>query len=604
MTTVRPGYASSASSYRHRRDPSCWNSSKYPTSRYERDSRHSDHLRRDSRRYRDEPERQREARDYRDSKEYRHSRSRSRSRSPFSRRRSRSPVRRSQSDCNTAVSQPTPPITVPSNLSASHSQAASVHTLPSKPAAIEEPVLSTPEDEERLIVERRARRQALVEKLRVEKELADSGPSGNEVPIAGVDDTKAVSEGSKSLSAPEAGHSPPVEAPLPPAPAAAAEVPELDIFSDSPIVAPTHRQAECRQADDFADADGYLRIRVGDIVGGRYVLSGLLGKGMFASVIAAKDLQEQGRPVALKVIRANDSMLRQGRRELAHMRTLAEADRDDSSFCLRLINHFEERSHLFMVFPQLDMNLRDLLNKYGKGVGLSLRALHRYTPQLPRSLALLNRAGLLHCDIKPDNILVSISTGECRLSDFNSAAYQSEIALGDIQSRFYRAPEVILGLSPTPAVDMWSLGATLFELYTGRILFTGRTNNDMLRLILQARGPLPKRLRGAGAFYSEHFDAEGTFRQREADPANPSRVLVKSIPINSVIRDLKAELREASPEGMSSEEKVSLSHLADFIDRCLAVDPQKRLTPAEALLHPFVASSASSSPSSSSASLP
>ena len=55
-------------------------------------------------------------------------------------------------------------------------------------------------------------------------------------------------------------------------------------------------------------------------------------------------------------------------------------------------------------------------------------------------------------------------------------------------SRFYRAPEIIIGCVPDQKIDIWSAGVTLFELFTGQILFDGRNNSEILKQIIQIRG--------------------------------------------------------------------------------------------------------------------
>lgn len=70
-----------------------------------------------------------------------------------------------------------------------------------------------------------------------------------------------------------------------------------------------------------------------------------------------------------------------------------------------------------------------------------------------------------------------------RLCDFGSAVLVTESSFAPYNaSRYYRSPEAILGIKPSPAIDIWALGCVIFELYTGRILFPGTSNNDMLRL--------------------------------------------------------------------------------------------------------------------------
>jgi serine/threonine protein kinase len=96
-----------------------------------------------------------------------------------------------------------------------------------------------------------------------------------------------------------------------------------------------------------------------------------------------------------------------GLRELEVLKRLNDADPDDRYHCLRLFRHFFHKQHLCMVFEPLAMNLREVLKKYGKDVGLHVKAVRSYSQQLFLALRLLKKANILHADIKPDNILVS-----------------------------------------------------------------------------------------------------------------------------------------------------------------------------------------------------
>lgn len=84
-----------------------------------------------------------------------------------------------------------------------------------------------------------------------------------------------------------------------------------------------------------------------------------------------------------------------------------------------------------------------VLKKYGKDVGLHVKAVRSYTQQLFLALKLLKRANILHADIKPDNILVSESKLVLKLCDFGSASHAHENEITPyLVSRFYRAPEI------------------------------------------------------------------------------------------------------------------------------------------------------------------
>ena len=94
-----------------------------------------------------------------------------------------------------------------------------------------------------------------------------------------------------------------------------------------------------------------------------------------------------------------------------------------------------------------DLNLRELTKKYGRGIGLNIRAVRPYAAQMFWALYHLTNCGVLHSDIKPDNILVSEDRTSVKLCDFGSAMFQGENEVTPyLVSRYYRAPEVILGL--------------------------------------------------------------------------------------------------------------------------------------------------------------
>ena len=122
-----------------------------------------------------------------------------------------------------------------------------------------------------------------------------------------------------------------------------------------------------------------------------------------------------------------------------------------------------------MVFENLSINLREVLKKFGRDVGINMKAVRSYAQQMFLGLSLLRKCNILHADLKPDNILINDARSLLKICDLGSAADASEGGITPyLVSRFYRAPEIILGVPYDFAIDMWSIGCTLFELATGR----------------------------------------------------------------------------------------------------------------------------------------
>ncbi|XP_036043097.1 serine/threonine-protein kinase PRP4 homolog isoform X2 [Onychomys torridus] len=195
--------------------------------------------------------------------------------------------------------------------------------------------------------------------------------------------------------------------------------------------------------DNWTDAEGYYRVNIGEVLDKRYNVYGYTGQGVFSNVVRARDNARANQEVAVKIIRNNELMQKTGLKELEFLKKLNDADPDDKFHCLRLFRHFYHKQHLCLVFEPLSMNLREVLKKYGKDVGLHIKAVRSYSQQLFLALKLLKRCNILHADIKPDNILVNESKTILKLCDFGSA---SHVADNDITpylvSRFYRAPEI------------------------------------------------------------------------------------------------------------------------------------------------------------------
>jgi serine/threonine-protein kinase PRP4 len=378
---------------------------------------------------------------------------------------------------------------------------------------------------------------------------------------------------------------------------------DLDMFAEAPTKPAQDLKTETKvpqaldvnMMDNWDDPDGYYNTILGELIQGRYHVQQNLGRGMFASVVRAHD-NKTSHDVAIKIIRNNESMFKAGKREIEILQDLAASDPDEKKHVIRLENSFEHKGHLCMVFENFSSNLRELLKKYGRDVGINIKAIRAYAQQLFLALSLMKRCQYLHADLKPDNILVGpkpdTMTKEnvniLKLCDLGTAVSITEALTAPyLVSRFYRAPELILGIPYDYGIDIWSVGCTLFELYTGKILFTGRNNNGMLRSIMECRGRFPHKLLRKGSETYKYFDDLLNFHAIEEDK-HTRRLVTKTVEIKAKpVRDLRSRIM---PKGkrLDEGERKEVELFLDLLDKCLDLRVDKRITPNEALKHPFI----------------
>jgi len=362
---------------------------------------------------------------------------------------------------------------------------------------------------------------------------------------------------------------------------------DMDMFADSPtkfeeVAKEQLKAVQGRVKDNWDDPDGYYRFTIGEMFNDRYQIFSSYGNGVFSTVVRAKDLDNDNQEVALKIIRNNDTMYRSGLKEREMLQRLADKDPENRRHCVRLLDSFEYRNHLCLVLEPMDMNLRDVVKKYGKSCGISLSAVKIYAKQLFIALKHLKRCEVIHADIKPDNIVVNKARTTVKICDLGSASDKRENEITPyLVSRFYRAPEIMLGLPYDEKIDMWSVGTVLAELYTGKITFPGTSNNEMLKLHMDLKGQFPKKMLKKAMFSEQHFASDGKFLRVLLDPVSKKTIVRPTQIIHQTFKLLNIE---QLPE---NEQKPALL-LEDLLQKIFTLDPSKRISVEEALRHPFL----------------
>jgi dual specificity tyrosine-phosphorylation-regulated kinase 2/3/4 len=234
---------------------------------------------------------------------------------------------------------------------------------------------------------------------------------------------------------------------------------------------------------------------------------------------------------------------------------------------VNFVQSFYFRGHLCISTELLDMNLYEFI-KANNFRGCSLKLIRRFTKQLLSSLCLLRQHKVIHCDLKPENILLAHPMhSEIKVIDFGSSCFENEKVYTYIQSRFYRSPEVILGMSYGMPIDMWSVGCILAELYTGYPIFPGENEQEQLACIMEVFGPPEK-----------HLIEKSTRKKLFFDSTGKPRLTVSS----------KGRRRKPSSKTLQQALKCDDAPFLDFIAKCLRWDPERRLKPDDAVRHEFL----------------
>ena len=327
-----------------------------------------------------------------------------------------------------------------------------------------------------------------------------------------------------------------------------------------------------------------------------YEVISMLGDGTFGQVVCCRDLVSKGL-VALKVVKSEPAYCRQGMLEAAFLHLVSVWDVPNT---VRARRHFLFRGHICIVFELLSMTVYKHLETCRRGMGLSQA--RRVLVQLLRSLAGLLTAGIIHCDVKPENMMYADARcAELKLIDLGSACFVGERLQPCVQSLFYRAPEVILGLPYGPEIDMWSVGCIAVELLLGIPLFPGNSEYDQLLRIVEIVGFPPTSVLDAAPYTRRFFHkrprtASGikrtvyTLKTREEFEAATGEAVPPHVRYHAFksLTDVCQSIPLPVVPGDAPRKPEFRAALADFLTRTLAWDPAARLRPDQALAHPFL----------------
>ncbi|XP_046806921.1 homeodomain-interacting protein kinase 2 isoform X5 [Lucilia cuprina] len=328
-----------------------------------------------------------------------------------------------------------------------------------------------------------------------------------------------------------------------------------------------------------------------------YEVLEFLGRGTFGQVVKCWK-RGTSEIVAIKILKNHPSYARQGQIEVSILSRLSQENADEFNF-VRAFECFQHKNHTCLVFEMLEQNLYDFL-KQNKFSPLPLKYIRPILEQVLTALLKLSQLGLIHADLKPENIMLVDPVRQpyrVKVIDFGSASHISKTVCNTyLQSRYYRAPEIILGLPFCEAIDMWSLGCVVAELFLGWPLYPGSSEFDQIRYISQTQGLPTQHMLSSASKTSKFFyrDTDLTYpfwrlktiEEYEAETNTKSKEARKYI-FNCLDDIGQVNVPTDLEGGQLLAEKTDRREFIDLLKRMLTIDQERRLTPAEALNHSF-----------------
>ena len=356
---------------------------------------------------------------------------------------------------------------------------------------------------------------------------------------------------------------------------------------------------------------GHILMKPGMILNHRYEIVSLIGRGTFALVWFAFDhLKLQN--VAIKILRHIEEDPDETEKiaeeiVLNEYLSTCEPQLKQCDYITHFLESFYYQEHCCLVFELVSQNILTFLNYFDdQFVKIPLKLIKKIACDTLKGLMFMHEHGVIHTDLKPENVFAERpifpysvfnemdqrsvfncfeddpSTINFKLGDFGNSCFIDDNRTILIQTRQYRAPEVLLGMTFDASADIWSFGCMVYELLTGYFLFAPNITEDgeieetkenmteidsmHLSMIEGIIGPIPQKWAKKGKLYNALYVKEGVLRWVSKQDLMPIAQLMMSKGIE------EKEAKEAT----------------NFLIPMLAIIPSQRPTARELLDSPWL----------------
>lgn len=347
--------------------------------------------------------------------------------------------------------------------------------------------------------------------------------------------------------------------------------------------------------------------RSGRNLGSKYVIVEQCGLGTFGKVFrCVRRAEDAESVVAIKVVRRIERYARSAKIEADILRDVNSRDKRQDSGNVRLLDEFECGGHVCLVFESLDVSVYEF-QKANSYRSYPLETIQTVSRDLLRATLFLHDMDLVHTDLKPENVLFLdgayderpdedhpkrpyrvLRSSSAKVIDFGGATYEDERKSHTIQTRQYRAPEVVLGMTWNKSADVWSIACIVMEMFLGDLLFDTHDNDEYLALMDRCIGPMPRFMRARNGKYfrseTNRYDLR-YFTTLSTSSRSRSRVASMTSLPDLIDRQLRRWQRRH--DSIWTRCETLRNDFVDFVSGMLVYDPKSRWTTARALRHPF-----------------